>query len=431
MSTLERMGGTAFLLGAGASCDAGLPTSMGLTRAILESPTRQQSETRRVLNYVAGVLIAEEGRRGSSPLDGVDVERIMSALELLAGRQTLELSPFVSAWDPSVEAFDRPSLGPFEADRTIESILGSFAGGRPMGAGNDMVRFIRRVVGPHGDGGAYRRALEASVGALINILATHEATDYLQPIFDLDDGSDGTLVATLNYDTTVEDHGREIAHPVETGIDGWAEEGSWNWGSGRRVVLMKLHGSVDWIEVRRANSTVPETVVRRRDEEHRGDPALIFGGVNKLRADGPFLELLAQWELQLQQRTQLVTVGYSFRDPHINHVIRRWINRSVDSRVVVIDPDVAGTLKSGFGEELDRSLFARLTLHLNRAREDRSRVEASGPFRLLPIAETARDGLPLAIRCLDPSNEHVWASPDPDGDRDAMVQLAERLDGLR
>lgn len=56
-----------------------------------------------------------------------------------------------------------------------------------------------------------------------------------------------------------------------------------------------------------------------------GDPALVFGHGAKLRADSPFLSLSAESESRLAGATRLAIVGYSFRDDHVNDVIRRWI----------------------------------------------------------------------------------------------------------
>jgi hypothetical protein len=66
---------------------------------------------------------------------------------------------------------------------------------------------------------------------------------------------------------------------------------------------------------------------------------LVFGSRNKLRPDGPFLSLLSEFEDQLSKSDRLIVVGYSFRDEHINEVIRRWTRDDKERTIALIDPD--------------------------------------------------------------------------------------------
>ena len=56
-----------------------------------------------------------------------------------------------------------------------------------------------------------------------------------------------------------------------------------------------------------------------------GNPAVIFGQGNKLRSEGPFMAMLMEFERQVGAARNLVVIGYSFRDAHVNAVIRRWL----------------------------------------------------------------------------------------------------------
>jgi hypothetical protein len=69
-------------------------------------------------------------------------------------------------------------------------------------------------------------------------------------------------------------------------------------------------------------------------------PGLIFGQRNKLTADGPYLDLLRQFQYQLSQSKSLIVVGYSFRDEHINTYISQWLNSSWASanKITIVDP---------------------------------------------------------------------------------------------
>jgi hypothetical protein len=69
-----------------------------------------------------------------------------------------------------------------------------------------------------------------------------------------------------------------------------------------------------------------------------GSPALIFGQGNKLRSDGPFLALLIEFERLLRDCRNLVVVGYSFRDGHVNSAISRWLRDFPSASLTVVDP---------------------------------------------------------------------------------------------
>ena len=101
--------------------------------------------------------------------------------------------------------------------------------------------------------------------------------------------------------------------------------------------LLKLHGSVDWFS-HRSDSAGELPHVRFMTLAHErayGEPAVIFGEGSKLRAEGPFLELLLAWATDLNDAESLLVVGYSFRDPHVNETIARWFNAE-DTRAIVL-----------------------------------------------------------------------------------------------
>ena len=68
------------------------------------------------------------------------------------------------------------------------------------------------------------------------------------------------------------------------------------------------------------------------------EPAVLFGTENKLTADGPYLKLLLRLQDVLQRATCLTTVGYSFRDAHVNEQITSFLNGDPSRRIRVIDP---------------------------------------------------------------------------------------------
>jgi predicted CoA-binding protein len=65
---------------------------------------------------------------------------------------------------------------------------------------------------------------------------------------------------------------------------------------------------------------------------------VIFGHRNKLTAEGPFLDLLKQFDEQLQQTDILTVIGYSFRDPHINFYISKYLNQ-YEGKIRIVSPN--------------------------------------------------------------------------------------------
>jgi hypothetical protein len=88
---------------------------------------------------------------------------------------------------------------------------------------------------------------------------------------------------------------------------------------------------------------MPHSVVRRveTDEFKKSfeRPAVIFGQRNKLTAEGPFLDLLRQFQNELDNCSVLTVIGYSLRDAHINTYISKWLNESADKKIRVVDPN--------------------------------------------------------------------------------------------
>lgn len=162
---------------------------------------------------------------------------------------------------------------------------------------------------------------------------------YLDPLVSVGRERQQTI-ATLNYDLTVETDAARIGVPLSTGLDRWRSTGELVWpGSGVR--LLKLHGSIDWDR----SVEFPDAAVLGLPQEVPGPdgedalPFVVYGRREKLRAQGPFLDLRADLVASLRSARYLVVVGYGFHDDHVNEVIRRWINTGADRRLIVVDPN--------------------------------------------------------------------------------------------
>jgi hypothetical protein len=111
----------------------------------------------------------------------------------------------------------------------------------------------------------------------------------------------------------------------------------------------------------------------------QGSPALIYGQRDKLRADGPFLQLLDEFRTTLWGAGRLLVVGYGFRDPHINILLERWLSIDKQRQLLSIDPLFKDD-EIAYGSFL-RKLWDRLGPGRRPAdvREEGSRAPVPGP----------------------------------------------------
>ncbi|MDP8974922.1 MAG: SIR2 family protein [Actinomycetota bacterium] len=379
-----------------------------IVRLLAEDWRAEEKKVSQAMNFVCGQMIAHATSFGASPFESLDVEDLFSAVQLLASRREHEAAPLVAAWHPGVEAFDGKSM-PSNFDRSFANFL--------LGKSDRPSEIVRQAIeamtGP-GDGRVYRRLIERMTTALRQLVHIDDegSLEYLMPILDLAQRDHRLTVATLNYDRSIELISRAKGVHVETGMEQWSEKGSWQWAE-HGVRLLKLHGSIDWCEEhfgRSHEGALRQSRIRITDDplNETSRPAVVFGQRGKLRAEGPILDLLAKFRDDLNETDELVVMGYSFRDEHINEYIRRWINADSLRRIIVVDPEFpqrSGSLERGFRAEMVRALLP---------------VSSHQKFapRLGVVREAASSALPKVTA--DDWWESNLTTDDPDGTSEAV-----------
>jgi hypothetical protein len=346
-----------------------------------------KSHHRRVIRFVAGGIAMHRGEQGDNPQSGINIEELFTAVKMLADRDTLEIAPFVAQWHNAVEVIDntvrydsslnewslevairealevaiRAANDEYEIDsliwddsRDIESNLGM--------AANELRRKIDEYLSG-GERGWTESAFEDTVHQmtvalkdLVWLVLEHK-TDYFGPLVEASAEHNATI-ATLNYDNTIELAAARFAKEVDVGLESWRQEGTIS-KPAVGIELLKLHGSIDWemssgqvgqsdqddeslFRLQKVSQIDMDNFARRFSRESAlfGPPpelGLIFGAGNKLTEKGPFLELFRTFERRLESHDRLVTIGYSFGDQHINHVIFRWMNQKPERKLTVVD----------------------------------------------------------------------------------------------
>lgn len=354
-----------FLLGAGASMEAGLPNSRALTEQIakrLSGPYSSQTHTVAALNAVAGAMIAFDSTRGGSVFDTLDVERLFSAVEMLADRDNVELTPFVASWHAGIDSVGTSALPSTFGRDFREAVLADHFGDE-----NTAKMFVRGVQALTGTASTsiFKELGDEMVRALREILIVDPlATSYLDPLVRYA-ASSSAYVATLNYDLAFEVAASRVGENIDTGVERWHGGLSWRWSneSVHRIRLLKLHGSIDWVyrqDEQAIRGIRDERLIELLDlddamsSESRRPPGLIFGQRGKLRSEGPFLAMLFELANVLSESDHLCIIGYSFRDDHINALLRSWFRQQDDPKITVVDPSFPDPrmLYTGQGNEI-------------------------------------------------------------------------------
>lgn len=376
----------AILLGAGASVEAGLPISVGLTKKVAETIEADQwnryEKTSLALNFAIGALIAHDSARGNSAFAGIDVERLFAAVQMLSDRDSLEIAPFVSAWNVALDGIRTEGKLPANFGRDLKRELFSNSP-----AGFQFNKMFSSAIESLIDSGAssdfiYAKLRDQMITVLRDCLALDGSTvDYLAPL--LAGAGQPIQIATLNYDRSVELLCGRAGVELTTGVSLWSGGYDWDWEEGAGVQLLKLHGSIDWtIEKNRpVDGYLPrESIVIGEITtplfNSRGTIGVVFGQREKLRSEGPFLAMLREFDQFLKDADRLVVVGYSFRDDHINSAIGRWFNSRPEPHVTLIDPALNGVEEMSHNQREIR--FSKFLQDLLRAMQDPTIV---GPRR--------------------------------------------------
>jgi NAD-dependent SIR2 family protein deacetylase len=379
--------GDFFLLGAGASMEADVPSAVGMTTKMLDVFSKDMMLKRqsKVLRFVVGGLLFKQGTRGENPFDGVNIEDLFNAVLSLADRKNSELTPFVSSWNPAIEELEGGVVSDSTSRQLLEIIYDPIE--------RHLSELIRRTQGNGGLGrmgvfsnridsflsqSRFRNHLTASIrefltgggGRLLTETADMMRRKLIEMVWVTDPKKiqhlvplliyakqNKAIITTLNYDNTIELSAQTAGIQIDTGFESWSEKGDFSFNP-EYIPLIKLHGSIDWSLSQTRPSAEKllfyETIqkVVPTDDANRGfRPAIVFGGRNKLTTEGPFLSLLRAFELKIRQCDRLIVVGYSFRDDHVNEYIRSWINGDTSRIIMIINPNIA-ELEVPFYKEL-------------------------------------------------------------------------------
>lgn len=305
-----------FLLGAGASIEAGIPASAQMIEK-LETLLRDHAEWKgysKLYNYLKSAIMYGHSLRGVYDHSKFNIEDLVSTLDDLQRGDEHPLFPFIGSWAPKL----------------------------PEVAGSSLVKLAelrQKIVKELRDNWVqlkYDRDAAYFAG-----LARFQQ-EYQHPL----------RVFTLNYDLCVEKGCHDLR--VERGF---GDAKHWDWrvfdesadSETPNVYLYKLHGSIDWtrddtLRLVYQNSPIEPTLIE-----------IIFGTTYKLQYVDPFLYFayeLRRWTITSARL--IVTVGYSFADEHINGILGQALAADPKKRILAVGPEDVDTHRADIASRLKR-----------------------------------------------------------------------------
>lgn len=290
---------TLVLLGAGASADLGLPTALDLHQRLIMRLSPLYSN---LATMVFG---------GSS----VDVERLFRVIEFIH----------------SIETLNRPAdqRSVYAESVDIAQLV------KQWGDGLSDYFVAQNATVQGSPSGRLIDELYSALGELLWIQP--DARPDCRYLAWLLKSMKGGTIVTLNYDNSLEYTASNVGAyiPTDFGISpvDRTKEIPGQPHRGDAVRVIKLHGSLDWTtdaETGTVSQLDQKALTMQRHIREKGGtrpqaPGIIFGAGNKLRPEGPYLDLYIEFKERLANARRLIVIGYGWRDAHVNELIRRWV----------------------------------------------------------------------------------------------------------
>ena len=335
--------------------EAGIPAAVPMTQKIIEwfDAPGPEPENARILRFVEAGLRLRQSVRGKNPSQGINVEELFGAVELLANRHSLEIEPFVNQWHPLLEELEATISADvswlcIDLKGSLQSLIQKIEERDFPSAQcsvnqlvKDLEKPLQQIPSRLRSSRTFERVKHAMITTMTELVwcTNPEKIEYLKPLV-LQGNPQVLTIATLNYDNTIELTCEAAGIPFTIGLEQWEQFGEFQKPQ-QGIELLKLHGSVDWSmfpDPRAPGVPLSDATVRRVPlSERRSYSVVIFGGGNKLTVDGPFLDLVKTFQRRLEEHTTLVVIGYSFGDFHINRLIERWLRRSKERNIIIIE----------------------------------------------------------------------------------------------
>jgi hypothetical protein len=298
-----------FLLGAGASAEAGIPVSAEMIHH-LEELLRTKDDWKRlspVYNHVKSAIHFSAGIKGKYRDEvAFNIETLLITLVELERNEEHPLYPFIASWNSRFVALAGPG---FKKVRDLRRRL---------------LAVLKRWMCPDDSSRA----------------------DYYKGFVTLQRDLNYPIhVFSLNYDLNVE-RLAQVEFRVETGFEGYGPGHPWDFerfldmeasnNLPAELVLYKLHGSINWKRDQTNKNLYAVEQVETVDDDSM---EVIFGRDLKLEAADPYLFYAYEFRAFALAARLVVILGYGFGDPHINKMLTQCMRSDPARKLLVIQPD--------------------------------------------------------------------------------------------
>lgn len=296
------------LFGAGASVEAGIPTSIQMIKDIetllLKDP--EWSNYKKLYNYIKSSIIHGDGINGKFDNDvNYNIERLVNTLSELEKKEEHTIYSFIANWHMKL----------------IEL------------AGTDFQKISELKT----------KIIEQLKAKWIPLEDYRKASYYKKIIDFKKDYSYPLRIFTLNYDLCIEK--TCINERLERGFN---EDRAWDW---RRFeenenvpidfFIYKIHGSIDWKKNLSGLLTYSDEIGNISVNQLE----IIFGTNNKLKYEDPYLFSLYEFRKYSLEAKLIITIGYSFSDEHINGIIMQALSNNLDKKILCVSPGRIGEVE--------------------------------------------------------------------------------------
>lgn len=290
-----------FLLGAGASVDAGIMHAKDMTNDI-EDKVQHCNEFKQfkdLYNFLKSSIIYQRGLEGEFNDRGATIEDLLNVLSDINLKHQNKLYPFIGSWNVHLLKVAGDDFEQVAAlDKTIREQLFDWIN----------IRNYDNAVYFNGFG-----ALANEIGIALRVF-------------------------TLNYDLCVENAllrsgvSMELGFNAEKNWEATQFDSSQTDDSG--IYLYKLHGSIDWVRDKEEGHLLVKC------DSPQKNPELIFGTTAKMSSIDPYLFNVHEFrKYSLEEPVRfIVSIGYSFSDDYINKLISQAMRRNNKLNLLTVSP---------------------------------------------------------------------------------------------
>lgn len=285
-----------FLLGAGASVDAGIPMSIKMVSEIEELIIRDSiwMKYKDLYYYLKSSINYSEGIFGKFQ-EPFNIEKLLVVMTEIEKRDKNIVYPFIGSWNL----------------RLVDL------------AGSDFVKISE-----------FKGLIRRKLNTWVKVKNYENNAAYYNGFVNLSREVGNVIkVFTLNYDLCFERIvGKELI--VETGFNRASRD--WHYSNfendqEKNYFLYKLHGSIDWYN----KDNQPNKLFQ--SDEPDENPELIFGIQNKLDSIDPYFFYTSELRrATLEYSKLIITIGYSFSDDYANKILTQALNSKDGLRLLAV-----------------------------------------------------------------------------------------------